>query len=326
MASLVEGLPVSARRMGGDRPVHPIARRFIPFRACYHRCMFDSAHTAWSLEWRAVPERLRPCLLGFLYWLCFLLVLEPGNLLNASELPSLSHEAIRIGVAALLGAMATAIPALLTRRLPVAGPAWPRRTLVHLASVCIVALLLILVSCLLAAWLLEGKALPTAGDVRDQLVGNWLLLTYALGALTAILHALERRKIASPAPAPTCVVDPPEAAPDGIEIKQRGTRHRIELADIAWIEAQGNYVALHTASGTHLVRDTLSAFERRLDPVHFVRIHRGIVVAVNRITTIKPVGNGDAVLALADGQELRVSRNYRAALSSYLQARVSWPA
>jgi hypothetical protein len=247
-------------------------------------------------------------------------VLEPGNLLNASEagtLPSFSHEAIRIGVAALLGALATVIPALLTRKLPVTGPAWPRRTLIHLGCVCGVALLLILVSCLLAAWLLEGKVLPTAGDVRDQLIGNWLLLTFALGALTAILHVVERRKTETPAPAP---------ARDGIEVKIRGQRHVVALDDIAWIEAQGNYVALHTASGTHLVRTTLSAFACQLDPACFVRIHRGIIVAVNQVAAIQPGGNGDAVLALADGKELRVSRNYRAALNAYLQARVSCPA
>jgi hypothetical protein len=270
--------------------------------------MLDSSHTAWPLEWRAVPDRLRPCLLGFLYWLCFLLVLEPGNLLHASAagtLPSLSHEAIRIGVAALLGGLATAIPALLTRKLPVAGPAWPRRTLIHLGCVCAVALVLILVSCVLAAWLLEGKALPAAGDVRDQLVGNWLLLTSALGALTAILHALERRTTAMPTPARA-----------GIDVKTRGKSHVVKLDDIAWIEAQGNYVALHTASGTHLVRATLSAFAHQLDPARFVRIHRGIVVAVNQVATIKPGANGDAVLALADGKELRVSRNYRVALNA----------
>lgn len=293
--------------------------------------MNASAHIVRSLDWRAVPAQLRACLLGFLYWLCFLLVLEPGNLLNAGEagaLPSLSHEAIRIGVAALLGAMATSIPALLTRKLPVTGAAWLRRALIHAAGACALALVLILVSCLLAAWLLEGKALPTAADVRAQLVGNWLLLTYALGALTALLHAVERPAAAAPEPepapapivAPAPVPDRPAVAPAsaraGIQVKARGKTHVVELGDIDWIEAQGNYAALHTASGTHLVRETLSAFERQLDPASFVRIHRRVIVAADRIAGVKPAGNGDAVLTLADGRALRVSRNYRDALKA----------
>jgi hypothetical protein len=296
--------------------------------------MIDSAHIARSLDWRTAPEQLRTCLLGFVYWLCLLLVLEPGNLLNASEagvLPSFSHEAIRIGVAALLGAMATAIPALLTKKMPMAGATWPRRALIHSASACTLALVLILVSCLLAAWVLQGKALPTVAEVRDQLVGNWLLLTYALGALTAILHAVERSKTALSAPAPTfapafvpdqpAAAAPPASTREGIQVKVHGNTHVVELGDIEWIEAQGNYVALHTAAGTHLVRGTLSALQRQLDPACFVRIHRRVVVPVNRITSIKPVGNGDAVLSLADGNELRVSRNYRDALKSIRTSR-----
>jgi hypothetical protein len=277
--------------------------------------MTNPAHPAWSIDWRIPPERMRVCMFGFLYWLSFLLVLEPGNLLNASEagnLPSFTHEAIRIVVAALLGTAATAVPSLLTKKLPVMGAAWVRRALIHAAGACALAFVLILVSCFLAAWVLGGAWLPTVDEVRAELVGNWLLLTYALGALTAILHVVE---LVKKAPTQT---EPPTAAPAraGIPVKTRGATRILELADVAWIESQGNYVALHTRAGSHLVRETLSAFEATLDPARFVRIHRRVVVAVDRIAAMKPAGNGDAVLQLVDGQELRVSRSYRDALKA----------
>jgi hypothetical protein len=283
--------------------------------------MSNPAQPTWPSAWRIPPERMRACTFAFLYWLCFLLALEPGNLLNASEagnLPSWSHEALRIVVATLLGTAASAIPVLLTQKLPVMGAAWARRALVHAAGACALAFVLILVSCFLAAWLLSRAWLPTVDEIRGQLVGNWLLLTYALGALTAILHVVELVKTtpASSAPAAAPAVPVPHRAPEGVNNKTRDGTQVVDLADVAWIESQGNYVALHTEAGTQLVRDTLSAFERKLDPACFVRIHRRVLLAVDRIAAVKPVGNGDAVVRLVDGQELRVSRSYRDALKA----------
>lgn len=282
--------------------------------------MSTPAQTAWSVDWRLPRGRLGAGLCCFLYWLCFLLVLEPGNLLSASEsgnLPSFAHEALRIVVAALLGTVAAAFPVRLTRRLPVMGAAWTRRALIHAAGAGALAFALILVSCLLAAWILEHRWLPTPDQVRAELVANWLLLTYALGALTAILHVVELAKArASPAaeaPAPALAPAPAHA---GIPVKTRGVTHVVELADVAWIETQGNYLALHTDAGSHLVRDTLAAFERQLDPARFVRIHRRVIVAVDRISAMKAAGNGDAIVWLQGGQELRVSRSYRDALKA----------
>jgi hypothetical protein len=287
--------------------------------------MSDSALPMWLTDKRIPSGATRVCLFGFLYWLCFLVVLEPGNLLNASQagaLPSLSHEATRIGVAALLGAIATAIPALLTKKLPLTGAAWARRALVHAAAAGALSLVLIMVSCLLAAWVFEGAWLPAADDVQAQLVGNWLLLTYALGALTAVLHVARHLK-PTPAPATPGVMPTPATAATPapallrVSVTTRGGTHALDLADVVWIETQGNYLALHTRTGSHLVRETLAAFEPKLDPARFVRIHRRIVVAVDRISGMKPAGNGDALVSLVDGQELRVSRSYRAAVAAH---------
>lgn len=69
----------------------------------------------------------------------------------------------------------------------------------------------------------------------------------------------------------------------------------------------------------HLVRDTLLNLETRLDPRRFARIHRRMLVALDRIRQIETAANGDAILHLAAGAELRVSRSYRAALRARWQ-------
>jgi two-component system LytT family response regulator len=298
--------------------------------------MISPVRPAWPTEWRIPAEPARACMFGFLYWLCFLLALEPGNLLNASQagsLPSLAHETIRIGVAALLGAIATAIPALLTRKLPLTGDGWARRALIHAAGACALAFVLVVLSCFLAAWFREGAWLPSADEVHAQLMGNWLLLTYAVGALTAVLHVVGRpRTVPARATAQAPAQVPAIAAPHmpglaapllHVPVKTRGETQVVDLACVAWIETQGNYLALHTQAGSQLVRETLSAFERKLDPARFIRIHRRVIVAIDRIAGMTPAGNGDALVSLVDGQELRVSRSYREALKARLGTQLS---
>jgi DNA-binding LytR/AlgR family response regulator len=105
------------------------------------------------------------------------------------------------------------------------------------------------------------------------------------------------------------------AANDTVEVKVRGVTKVVELRQIDWIEAQGNYLALHVGSSTYLLRDTLANFQTRLDAARFVRIHRRTIVAVERIAGIEPAANGDGVVRLKDGQALRASRQYRRQLA-----------
>jgi two-component system LytT family response regulator len=88
----------------------------------------------------------------------------------------------------------------------------------------------------------------------------------------------------------------------------------VPATDIDWIEAMGDYAALHTPRRTHLLREPLHQLERRLDPNHFVRIHRSAIVRLDRIRAFKTLPNRDGLLRLVDGTQLRVSRTYRDAL------------
>ena len=85
----------------------------------------------------------------------------------------------------------------------------------------------------------------------------------------------------------------------------------IDVEQIDWIEARGNYVRLHAGQHTYVRRETLVHFGARLDPRRFVRIHRSTLVNSFRVRTLEPLMHGDASLLLHDGTRLALSRSYR---------------
>ena len=92
----------------------------------------------------------------------------------------------------------------------------------------------------------------------------------------------------------------------------------VQVEDVDWIEGLGDYAGLHVGGRTHLLRESLTSLEARLDPTQFVRIHRSTIVQVEHIARIDPSANRDAVLTLRDGKTLRVSRTYRSRLDDLL--------
>jgi DNA-binding LytR/AlgR family response regulator len=96
-----------------------------------------------------------------------------------------------------------------------------------------------------------------------------------------------------------------------VPIKTRGRLGYVDLASIEWIESQGNYLALHVCGRSHLIRGTLQSFAGRLDQDRFVRVHRRVIVAIDRVREIEPLANGDSTLILQDGHTIRASRSYR---------------
>lgn len=85
----------------------------------------------------------------------------------------------------------------------------------------------------------------------------------------------------------------------------------IATADIDWIEANGNYVCIHVGATTYLHRDTLRQLQDRLDPARFLRVHRAVLVNVDRVREVHPLFNGNAELVLHDGTRIGLSRRFR---------------
>lgn len=100
-----------------------------------------------------------------------------------------------------------------------------------------------------------------------------------------------------------------------LELKDGAATVFLQPRDILWLEAAGNYVEVHTASRTHLVRATLGAYEQHLASQGFVRVHRSRVVNRSRITEIRPTPAGDFELVLDTGAKLIGSRRFRAGLA-----------
>ncbi len=96
-----------------------------------------------------------------------------------------------------------------------------------------------------------------------------------------------------------------------LAVKQGRVYKLVDVAGIRWVEAARNYVRLHTDEGEYLCRMALSELESRLDPRHFVRVHRSTVVNARRIRRIVPLKWGDCTVELETGEELRMSRTYR---------------
>jgi two-component system, LytTR family, response regulator len=91
-----------------------------------------------------------------------------------------------------------------------------------------------------------------------------------------------------------------------------GTRIvRVDIDDIKWIDAAGDYVCVHTGDETHVLRETLSELERRLDPRRFARVHRSTIVNLVNVRVMRPHLNGEYFLVLDSGHEVKLSRSYK---------------
>jgi two-component system LytT family response regulator len=85
----------------------------------------------------------------------------------------------------------------------------------------------------------------------------------------------------------------------------------IRADEIDWIAAEGNYVRLHIGGDALLHRETLRNMDAMLDPARFVRIHRGIIVNIDKIKKVHPLFRGNAQIMLCDGTSLLLSRRFR---------------
>jgi two-component system LytT family response regulator len=95
-------------------------------------------------------------------------------------------------------------------------------------------------------------------------------------------------------------------------IKTKGRIIFLNLDEIDWIEASANYVRLNVGRESHLFRETISRVSERLNPNNFIRIHRSMIVNVQKIKELIPVNSGEYIVVLKSGKELSCSRGYRA--------------
>ncbi|MCY1036097.1 LytTR family DNA-binding domain-containing protein [Corallococcus sp. BB11-1] len=93
----------------------------------------------------------------------------------------------------------------------------------------------------------------------------------------------------------------------------------LQVEDIDYLTAEGNYVSVQVGKQSHLTRETLSALEAKLDPKQFLRAHRSFIVRLDRIEEVEPLPPGEYVFVLRDGTRLTSGRSYRAQVQRALE-------
>jgi len=102
-------------------------------------------------------------------------------------------------------------------------------------------------------------------------------------------------------------------------VRKRNREFILDAADIDRIDADGNYVVVHSGGESYRVRDSLEALAKRLGEQRFVRVHRAHVVNIDRIREIQPWDHGDYRIVLKDGSFVNFSRRYRSRLQYLFQ-------
>src|SRR6202051_1092337 len=96
-----------------------------------------------------------------------------------------------------------------------------------------------------------------------------------------------------------------------IAIKTKGRILLIDAGDVIAVEAKGRYVLLLQISSSHLLRESISTMEEKLNLHGFVRIHRSVLVNTALVEEIHPLPSGDYLLRVRGGRELTASRTYK---------------
>jgi two-component system, LytTR family, response regulator len=96
--------------------------------------------------------------------------------------------------------------------------------------------------------------------------------------------------------------------------KSRGRILFLPVSEIRWISAEENYVRLCTGQETHLLRETMTHLEERLDPRLFLRVHRSFMVNLNYVKEVRTDTDGDAAVIMQDGQKIAMSRSFKSRL------------
>ncbi len=137
-------------------------------------------------------------------------------------------------------------------------------------------------------------------------------------ALDRVRERLRASAPAVPAAALAAAARPPDRFLERVVVKDGPNVHVIPVSRIDWIEGQDDYVAIHAEGRALLKNQTLAAIEAGLDPGRFVRIHRSIVLNIDRLARIELYAKDSRVAVLKDGKQLPMSRSGYAKLRALM--------
>jgi len=110
----------------------------------------------------------------------------------------------------------------------------------------------------------------------------------------------------------------PDSKTSRIVFKSRGRILFLPISEIRWIGAEENYVRISTGAESHLLRETMSGMEERLDPRTFMRVHRSAIVNLQYVKEVRTESQGEFSVLLFNGQKLAMSRSYHSRIEEML--------
>lgn len=103
-----------------------------------------------------------------------------------------------------------------------------------------------------------------------------------------------------------------------LPVKTGSKTELVDVGDILLFQAEGAYVQIISADKTWLITTPIYELEASLDPSKFSRVHRSAIVQTKGIKSIQSLLNGDHILFLKNGKEIRASRTYRQKIKKLL--------
>ncbi|HEV2702080.1 MAG TPA: LytTR family DNA-binding domain-containing protein [Steroidobacteraceae bacterium] len=153
-------------------------------------------------------------------------------------------------------------------------------------------------------------------EYRKDFMSYWMILAMVLSfrVFGLWLDMRDDRAIRS-------AVEPPPPPPpqDRLVVRKLNREFILNCADIDRLEADGNYVLVHTDGQSYRLRESLDGLARRLGERRFARVHRTHVVNIDRIREIQPWDHGDFRIVLKDGNFVNFSRRYRNRLDQLMR-------
>jgi two-component system LytT family response regulator len=149
---------------------------------------------------------------------------------------------------------------------------------------------------------------------------DYLLKPYDKDRLQKTLARIRGRNGAEPAATAIHAARAQTGASERLLVPQGEELHLIDAAAIHWLEADDNYVHVHTAQARFILRRTLADLLAQLGEQRFVRIHKSAAVNIAEVKTLSPLFKGDHEVTLRSGAVLRMSRRYRERLFGQMGA------
>jgi len=162
----------------------------------------------------------------------------------------------------------------------------------------------------------HGEYAVRAFEMR---AADYILKPYTAERLhSALQYARERIQHGAPKPAQDPKLAAARPAPARIVFKSRGRILFLPITEIRWIAAEENYVRICTANESHLLRETMTGIESKLDSQMFMRVHRSAIVNLKYVKEVRRETSGDFSVLLSNGQKVAMSRSHHSNIDNLI--------